>query len=314
MSDKNVCAPAYYIGGQAVIEGVMMRGRDTIAMAVNTEKDGLVLEKIEVKKGFFDKEIFKLPLLRGVAAFVNSMIIGTKTIMRSADLAVGGIEEEEESKFEKFLKDKLGDKLNDVLIYISVIISFAFSLALFFMLPVFIGSLFAKIVPAWALGAIESSVRLIIFFAYIFLISRMKEMQRIFMYHGAEHKTINCYEKGLPLTVENIKEQTRLHKRCGTSFLIIVMLVSIVVFMFVNTRNIPLRFLSRILLLPVVSGISYEVIRWAGYSSSPLVKFVSAPGLFLQKFTTAEPTDEMILAASAALKGVLDSEGNTENH
>lgn len=306
-----------YIGGQAVIEGVMMRGKKMYAMAVRTPEGTLAVEKKDIDDVFSRYKIFKYPIFRGIASFIQSLIIGTKIIMRSTQLA--GLEEETEentepSKFEKALQKMFGDKLTDVLIYISVAVSLVFSIGLFFVLPVFIGSLLRPILPGtWALGIAEGLIRIAIFLLYLFLVSRMKEIKRVFQYHGAEHKTINCFEHGEELTVENVKKYTRLHKRCGTSFLLIVMIISMVVFFFIRTDTIWLRLVSRILLVPFVAGISYEVIRWAGRSDSPVVKIVSAPGLCLQKITTAEPDGSQIEAAIAAMKGVLEEEAEDES-
>lgn len=315
ISDKPV--RQNYIGGQAVIEGVMMRGKKMYAMAVRTPDGTLAVEKKDIDDVFSRYKIFKYPIFRGIASFIQSLIIGTKIIMRSTQLA--GLEEETEenaepSKFEKALQKMFGDKLTDVLIYISVAVSLVFSIGLFFVLPVFIGSLLRPILPGtWALGIAEGIIRIAIFLLYLFLVSRMKEIKRVFQYHGAEHKTINCFEHGEELTVENIKKYTRLHKRCGTSFLLIVMIISMVVFFFIRTDTIWLRLVSRILLVPFVAGISYEVIRWAGRSDSPVVKIVSAPGLCLQKITTAEPDGSQIEAAIAAMKGVLEEEAEDES-
>ncbi len=315
ISDKPV--RQNYIGGQAVIEGVMMRGKKMYAMAVRTPDGTLAVEKKDIDDVFSRYKIFKYPIFRGIASFIQSLIIGTKIIMRSTQLA--GLEEETEenaepSKFEKALQKIFGDKLTDVLIYISVAISLVFSIGLFFVLPVFIGSLLRPILPGtWALGIAEGLIRIAIFLLYLFLVSRMKEIKRVFQYHGAEHKTINCFEHGEELTVENVKKYTRLHKRCGTSFLLIVMIISMVVFFFIRTDTIWLRLVSRILLVPFVAGISYEVIRWAGRSDSPIVKMVSAPGLCLQKITTAEPDGSQIEAAIAAMKGVLEEETEDES-
>lgn len=315
ISDKPV--RQNYIGGQAVIEGVMMRGKKMYAMAVRTPDGTLAVEKKDIDDVFSRYKIFKYPIFRGIASFIQSLIIGTKIIMRSTQLA--GLEEEtdentEPSKFEKALQKMFGDKLTDVLIYISVAVSLVFSIGLFFVLPVFIGSLLRPILPGtWALGIAEGLIRIAIFLLYLFLVSRMKEIKRVFQYHGAEHKTINCFEHGEELTVENVKKYTRLHKRCGTSFLLIVMIISMVVFFFIRTDTIWLRLVSRILLVPFVAGISYEVIRWAGRSDSPVVKIVSAPGLCLQKITTAEPDGSQIEAAIAAMKGVLEEEAEDES-
>lgn len=315
ISDKPV--RQNYIGGQAVIEGVMMRGKKMYAMAVRTPDGTLAVEKKDIDDVFSRYKIFKYPIFRGIASFIQSLIIGTKIIMRSTQLA--GLEEETEenaepSKFEKALQKMFGDKLTDVLIYISVAVSLVFSIGLFFVLPVFIGSLLRPILPGtWALGIAEGLIRIAIFLLYLFLVSRMKEIKRVFQYHGAEHKTINCFEHGEKLTVENVKKYTRLHKRCGTSFLLIVMIISMVVFFFIRTDTIWLRLVSRILLVPFVAGISYEVIRWAGRSDSSVVKIVSAPGLCLQKITTAEPDGSQIEAAIAAMKGVLEEEAEDES-
>ena len=297
------------IGGQAVIEGVMMRGKKMYALAVRTPDGTITVEKTQLDNVLSRHGIFKLPVFRGMAAFVESLILGVKIIMRSAQLAGLEDETEEPSKFEKYLTEKFGDKLGDILIYFSVCVSIIFSIGLFFMLPVVIGSFFKPILPGtWALSIVEGIVRIAIFLLYIWLISNMEEIRRVYQYHGAEHKTINCFEHGEELTVENVKKHTRLHKRCGTSFLLIVMIISMVVFFFVRTDTIWLRLLSRIVLVPFVAGISYEVIKWAGNSDSKLVNIVSKPGLCLQKLTTKEPDGEQIEAAIAAMKGVLEDE------
>lgn len=298
-----------YIGGQAVIEGVMMRGKTMYAMAVRNGEGEIVIEKKKTENALLENAFFKLPIVRGVVSFITSLVTGTKILMRSAEIAGEDIgQDDEPGRFEKWLEDKLGDKFNDVLIYFSVFLSLVLGIGLFFMLPTVIGNFFKTIVPLWALGIIEGITRLIIFFAYIIIISKMNEIQRVFQYHGAEHKTINCFESGDELTVENVMKHTRLHKRCGTSFLFLVMAVSMIVFVFVRVDTIWLRLLSRILLVPVVSGISYEILRWAGRSNSKFVDIVSFPGLCIQKFTTAEPDASQIETAIAALKGVLEDE------
>lgn len=297
------------IGGQAIIEGVMMRGKKVYAMAVRNPEGGVTVEKGNCGGIGSKASLFKFPIFRGMAAFLDSMIMGTKILMRSAEIAGEGLlEEEEPSKFEKFLERKLGGRLNDVLIYFSVAVSVVLCVLLFFMLPVWLGSFFKQIVPVWALGIVEGLMRIAIFLCYIFAISRMKEIQRVFQYHGAEHKTINCFEKELPLTVENVQGCTRLHKRCGTSFLLIVMIISMIVFFFVRTDSIALRLISRVLLVPFIAGVSYEVIKWAGNSDNPVVAMVSYPGLCLQKITTSEPDESQIETAIAAMEGVLADE------
>ena len=299
------------IGGQAVIEGVMMRGKTIYAMAVRNPEGGITLEEKNCTGLSKKYKIFTFPIFRGMAAFVDSLVTGTKIMRRSAEIAGEAMMEEgEPSKFEKWIMDKFGDKVNDFIIYFSVFISILLSVALFFMLPVWLGGFFKTVIPTWGLGVVEGLIRIGIFLAYIFAISKMKEIQRVFQYHGAEHKTINCFEKELPLTVENVKTCTRLHKRCGTSFLLLVMIISMVVLFFVQTDNIMLRFVSRILLVPFIAGLSYEVIRWAGSSESKLVAMVSYPGLCLQKITTQEPDGEQIETAIAAMKKVLEVEGD----
>ena len=229
--------------------------------------------------------------------------------MRSAEIAgEEDVSEAELTGFEKFINDKLGEKANDVFIYISVTLSLILGMLLFFLLPVWLGNFFKDMVPVWALGIVEGVLRIAIFLLYLFGISRMKEIHRVFQYHGAEHKTINCFESEKELTVENVMPCTRLHKRCGTSFLLFVMLISIVVFFFVRTDSFLLRLVTRVLLVPVIAGLSYEVIRWAGKSESKLVAAISYPGLCLQKLTTAEPDAAQIETAIAAMKGVLEDE------
>ena len=298
-----------YYGGQAVIEGVMMRGRRVYATAVRTPEGEIAVEKKDNQTILGKYKLFTYPIFRGISAFLDSLIVGTKILMQSAVLAGEEETEEEPSKFEKKLMDKYGEKLNDYMMYFSVAVSIVIALLLFFMLPVWLGSFFNKYISGpHMLSVIEGLLRIVIFLVYIFLISRMKEIQRVFQYHGAEHKTINCYEAGEALTPENVKKHTRLHKRCGTSFMLIVMVVSMVVFVFVRTDNIGMRMLSRILLVPFISGVSYEIIKWAGRSDSIFVKLVSAPGMCLQKLTTAEPDEEEIECAIAALVTVLEDE------
>ena len=303
--------PTYY-GGQAVMEGVMMRGRSIYAMAVR-KPDG---EITVVEKALSTKKnpALKWPIVRGVIAFGSSMVLGMSTLTQSAELA-GALDDdpnEELSKFEQFLKDKLGDKLNDFLMTISVILSMTFAVGLFMLLPTWIGSWFAPLIKdnyGWT-GVIEGVVRILIFVLYVYLISLSKEIKRVFQYHGAEHKTINCYEKGEELTVENVARATRLHKRCGTSFLFVVMIISMLVFMFVRTGDIWMRLGSRIVLLPLIAGLAYEVsVRWAGKYDNWLVRAVIFPGMCLQRITTAEPDEKQIETAIVALNRVLVRDG-----
>ncbi|MDR3239681.1 MAG: DUF1385 domain-containing protein [Clostridiales bacterium] len=299
------------IGGQAVMEGVMMRGRKMYAMAVRLPDQTVQV----VKKDLFpitDRyPILKWPVLRGIVAFIDSMVTGMRIITQSAEMITEGIPEEEEpSKWEKYLTKKFGDKLNEYILYISVGVALIFAIFLFMLLPVWIGHFFNPILQnnTWALGIIEGLIRILIFLIYVYLISLSKEIKRVYQYHGAEHKTINCFEHQEELCVENVKKHSRLHKRCGTSFLLIVMLMAMIVFIFVQTDVIWMRFISRIILVPVIAGLSYEVIKWAGRNDNTFVNAISFPGLCLQKITTAEPDDGMMETAIAAMKGVLESE------
>ncbi len=293
------------IGGQAIIEGVMMRGKSMYAVAVRKPDKEIVVDKKKLSNN--RPKFLKLPLIRGAVGLIDSLVIGMRTITYSAEFLE--IEEEEPSKMDKFLEKKFGDKLNDILIGISVVIALAMSIGLFMVLPTFISNFFANLLPGtWALGIIEGIVRILIFLIYLMIISQMNDVKRVFQYHGAEHKTINCFEHEEELTVENVRKHSRFHKRCGTSFLLIVMVVSMLVFMFVRVETVFLRVLSRIVLFPLIAGISYELIKLAGKSDSILIKIISAPGIYLQRFTTKEPDDSMIEVAIAAMKGVLEDE------
>lgn len=309
-TEKNKSSNKTYIGGQAVLEGVMMRGKSMYAVSVRNADKEIETKKVKLKTKFNNK-FFRLPIIRGVVAFVQSLIMGVKIINDSAEMAgLDDLEEENPSKFDKWLMDKFGDKLYDYIMIISVVLAIILGIGLFMVLPVFLASFVTPLLGgrSWAIGAIEGVVRMLIFLAYIVLISRMKEIKRVFMYHGAEHKTINCFESSDELTVENVRKHSRLHKRCGTSFLLLVMLVSIVVFFFVRTEVYWLRLVSRIALVPFIAGLSYEVLKWAGTSDSLFVKVVSYPGLKLQNITTFEPDDSQIEVAIAALEGVLEDE------
>lgn len=295
------------IGGQAILEGVMMRGKRMYAVAVRKPNKDIVVDKKKVKSSQDRPSFLKLPIIRGSVALIDSLIIGMKSITFSASFF--DTEEEEPSKMDKYLENKFGDKLNDIMISISVVIAVLMAVGLFMVLPTWISSFFNRFIPgSWALGIVEGLVRIIIFILYLVLITRMNDIKRVFQYHGAEHKTINCFEHEQELTVENVKNHSCFHKRCGTSFLLIVMIVSMVVFMFVKVKSVPLRILSRVILFPIVAGISYELIKWAGKSDSKFVQWISAPGMCLQRLTTAEPDDSMIEVAIAAMKGVLEDE------
>lgn len=295
------------IGGQAILEGVMMRGKRMYAIAVRKPNKDIVVDKKKVKSSQDRPSFLKLPIIRGSVALIDSLIIGMKSITFSASFF--DTEEEEPSKMDKYLENKFGDKLNDIMINISVVIAVLMAVGLFMVLPTWISSFFNRLIPgSWALGIVEGLVRILIFILYLVFITRMNDIKRVFQYHGAEHKTINCFEHEQELTVENVKNHSRFHKRCGTSFLLIVMIVSMVVFMFVKVKSVPLRIVSRVILFPIVAGISYELIKWAGKSDSKFVQWISAPGMCLQRLTTAEPDDSMIEVAIAAMKGVLEDE------
>lgn len=299
------------IGGQAVIEGVMMRGKKLYALAVRTPKKEIVVEKTPIKPAAEKCKILGWPIIRGVVAFVDSLVMGMKVTTKSATLAgLDDIEYDKESKFEKWLENKFGDKLADYLIYFSVAVSIILCIGIFMVLPTFLGGAVTNLLhgDATLRSVIEGVIKIIIFVGYMFLVSQMKDIKRVFMYHGAEHKTINCFESGEELTVENVRHNSRFHKRCGTSFLVIVMLVSIILFFFIRTDVLWLRVLSRIILVPAIAGISYEFIRYAGKHDNLLVNIISAPGIAMQIITTSEPDDSMIEVAIASLNAVLEEE------
>lgn len=298
------------IGGQAVIEGVMMRGPEKIATAVR-KPDGEIEMDIKPLGKARKSKILKAPIIRGCINFFDSMILGIKSLMYSAkffDIDDEGNQiEEEPGRFEKWLNKKLGsEKATNAVIYFSVVLSLFFSVGLFILLP----ALITDFLRTWiqndlAITAIEGAVRITIFMTYILLVSRMKDIKRVFMYHGAEHKTINCYEHGDELTVENVRRHTRKHPRCGTSFLLIVMIISILVFWFIKVDHIVWRLLLRLALMPVVAGISYEIIKFAGRHDNWFTAIISAPGKWFQVITTNEPDDSQIEVAIAAFKAVM---------
>ena len=302
------------IGGQAVLEGVMMRGPKEIATAVRKSNGEIIIDRRPVSETVSKHNLNKIPVLRGVVNFFASLVTGTKCLMFSAEQYDLEDDSYEPSKFEKWLDDKFGDKIKDITIYFSVVLALVFSIGLFMMLPHLISSLFGKFITnTVVLNALEGIVKMLIFTIYILLISRMKDIQRVFEYHGAEHKTIACYESGMELTPENAKKCSRLHPRCGTSFLLIVMIISIIFYACLPWANthFGLRIVYRLLLLPVVAGVSYEILKFAGKSNNKIVKFLTKPGLFLQKLTTREPDESQIEVAIAAMNAVLT--GNKED-
>ena len=327
---KEGCAAVHKtsIGGQAVMEGVMMRGPHNIATAVRKSDGEIVVDNQplgKVRKGKF----VKLPIIRGCVNFIDSMIIGVKSLMFSAQFfdvdEDGEPIQQEPSKFEAWLEKKLdSEKAMNVVIYISVFVSLLLSVGLFILLPALITGFLKDILDSGVvLALVEGVVRILIFVVYLFLVSKMQDIKRVFMYHGAEHKSIFCYEKGLELTVENVREQSRLHPRCGTSFLLIVMIISILVYSVIpwdeeTFAAIPVigsvlgalpwvitRLLLRLLLLPVVAGISYEIIKFAGRHDNAFTRAISKPGMWFQLITTNEPDDSQVEVAITAIKAVI---------
>lgn len=294
------------IGGQAVLEGVMMRGPKDIAVAVRKSDGEIVVDKKPVSSITAKYPFLKWPIIRGVVNFIESMILGVKTLMFSAELYDTGEEDPtyEPSKFDLWLEKVFGNK--DVVIYTSVIISLFLAVGLFIFLPAMITKYTTWFIQHDVVRSlIEGCVRMGIFVLYIFLVSRMKDIQRVFQYHGAEHKTIACYEHGEELTVENVKKYSRLHPRCGTSFLIEVMIISVIVFSFISWNNIWVRMGLKLLLMPLVAGIAYEFIKLAGRSDHPVVQLINKPGLWLQYLTTREPDGEQIEVGIRSLEEVL---------
>lgn len=297
---------AVRIGGQAVIEGVMMKNMDRYAVSVR-KPDGKIETKVEECVSFAEKHpLFKLPILRGMVNFLESMVIGMQTLNYSASFYEDE-EEQTEEKTEQFLEKFLGEKAEKVIMGIVLVFSLAISIGLFMILPYIASEALGKLIRnEYVILFMEGIIRIAIFLGYIVLISRMEDIKRVFMYHGAEHKTINCLEAGVPLTPENVDNFSRLHKRCGTSFIFIVMIISMVFFFFIRVDTIWLRIVLRLLFLPLVAGVSYEFIRLAGSSDHPLVQIFSKPGLALQKLTTKEPDHSMIEVAIASVEGVFD--------
>lgn len=299
------------IGGQAVMEGVMMKNGDRYAVAVRKPDKEIIVKTAESPGFVKGKKFLGLPFVRGVFNFVDSLVLGMKTLTYSAGFFDDEEEEEPEkepSKLEKKIDDFLGTKKGmDLLMGVTVAFSMVLAVAVFMILPYLLSLLLRKVTDSQSLiAACEGVLKIAIFMGYITLISRMKDIQRVFMYHGAEHKCINCIEHGMELNVENVMKSSREHKRCGTSFLLIVMVVSIILHMFIRVDSKILGFVIRILLLPVVAGISYEFIRLAGTSDNRLVALLSKPGMALQHMTTREPGPDMVEVAIASVEAVFD--------
>ena len=294
---------AVRIGGQAVIEGVMMKNMDRYAVSVR-KPNGKIETKVEECVSFAEKHpLFQLPVFRGMVNFLESMVIGMKTLNYSASFYEDE-EEQTESRTEQLLEKILGEKAEKIIMGIVLVFSLAISIGLFMILPYIASEALGKLIRnEYVILFMEGIIRIAIFLGYIVLISRMEDIKRVFMYHGAEHKTINCLEAGVPLTPENVDNFSRLHKRCGTSFIFIVMIISMVFFFFIRVDTIWLRIVLRLLFLPLVAGVSYEFIRLAGSSDHPLVQIFSKPGLALQRLTTKEPDHSMIEVAIASVEG-----------
>lgn len=294
------------IGGQAVLEGIMMRHGDDYAVAVRKPDGEIFVQKEEYHSVIKWKALTKIPFIRGVFNFIDSMVLGIKTLMFSAEF----YEDEEEVKSEKELTEEeiaKKEKQEKWMMNATVAISVVIAVAVFMVLPYFLSSLLKPLMSSYHLRTlVEGFVRIGIFILYIALISRMDDIQRTFMYHGAEHKCINCIEHGLPLTVDNVRISSRQHKRCGTSFLFFVLAISIILLMLIQVESPLMRVIVRIALIPVIAGISYEVLKLAGRSENPIINLLSRPGLAIQKLTTKEPDDSMIEVAIQAVEAVFD--------
>ncbi len=289
------------IGGQAVLEGVMMKNNTKYAVAVR-KPDGDIDVQVEEYKGVCgDKKFTKLPLIRGVFAFVDSLVLGMRVTMHSASFY------EDEETPEETEKKASGGRADDIMMGITVAVSVVIAVGLFMLLPFLISDLLGKYIRNASLVAIlEGIFRILIFVGYIAAISLMKDIKRLYMYHGAEHKCINCIERGRPLTVKNVMRSSRQHKRCGTSFLLFVVLVSVIIFFFIRVDNMAMKLVLRLLLVPVIAGISYEIIRLAGRSNNILIRIISTPGMWMQRLTTKEPDEDMVAVAIASVEAVFD--------
>ncbi len=319
---KENCKKITSIGGSALIEGIMMRGPKKTIIAVRTAPDKIETEDIEFKGLQSKYKIFRLPLLRGIAGMIDSLRLSYKSLMISADKAIGAIEVEEEemSKFERWLNDKLGEKAMTAIMTVASVLGIALAIILFFWLPTFLYGLLRPLAPFFESRAVQSAVevtiRMILFFGYIILCSQMEDMKRVFMYHGAEHKTIFCYEADEELTVENCRKHSRFHPRCGTSFMVIMLLLGFIIGLFVpqfaelGVLGTILRSVIKILLLPVTVGFGYELIKLCGRHDNAFTRIIAAPGLWAQRITTREPSDDMLEIAIAAITPVIPEDGS----
>ncbi len=298
------------IGGQALIEGIMMRGPFLTSMATRMPDGSIEVETWDTHKSGKTPWTRRAPFIRGIFNMVDSMVVGYSCLMKSAEKA--GVEEEP-TKFDRWLEEKLGDNMMKVLGGFAVVLGVALAAVLFIFIPTGLSSLLKPLIGAGiGLSLIEGLIKVIILVGYMWLCSRMKEIHRVFEYHGAEHKSVACYEAGLPLTVENVRPQRRFHPRCGTSFLFLVVFISIIVGSFISWDNPAIRMLLKLALIPVVVGISYELIKLAGRSDGILTRIISAPGMWLQRITTCEPDDSQIECAIAALEAVIPEDENAD--
>lgn len=302
---RKKCSRYSGIGGQAVLEGVMMKNSEKYAVAVR-KPDGEIEVEIENHQGLLHgNKIKELPFIRGVFNFIDSLVLGTKVLNYSASFYEE--EEEEDSKLEKAVDKLSGGKGEKLLTAFVTLVSVVLAVGIFIVLPYFVSSCFEEYIRNRSLMAIvEGVVRILIFLLYVGGISLMKDIKRLYQYHGAEHKCINCIEKGRPLTVHNVMRSSRLHKRCGTSFIFFVLVVSIVLFFFIHVDNVVQKVILRVLLMPVVAGISYELIRLAGRTDNIVVRLLSAPGMLIQRITTREPDESMVEVAIASVEAVFD--------
>ena len=297
------------IGGQAVIEGIMMKNKDCYSVAVRKPNGEIVVKKDKYVLLTDKYKILSLPFIRGIFSLVDSLILGTKTLEYSASFIDEEDNNESESKLDKWLNEHVNEKTLGVIMSIITVISIIFALLVFSVLPAAIGSLIKSafnISNSFYIAFIEGMMRIIIFIVYIKVISRIDEIKRTFEYHGSEHKCINCIENGWDLNVENVMKASKEHKRCGTSFLVYVMIISIFLFMFINPKTLIIKFLSRIILIPVVAGISYEVLRISGKFDNKFIDLLSRPGMWMQGLTTIEPNESEVEVAIKAVEAVFD--------
>lgn len=300
------------IGGQALVEGIMMRGPQKTEVAVRMPDGSISREELKAQTLREKNRIWRLPFFRGVAGFVDSLVVGYRALSRSVDLSGLDDGEEEESKFDRWVQKTFGDNVMNAIMTLATVLGVLLAIALFFVLPTWLFNLMNSAAgPAFAAwrSPVEGVMRIVIFLVYLILCSRMQEMNRLFRYHGAEHKTIFCYENNEELTVENVRKHQRFHPRCGTSFLVLMLLIGIIVGFFIPFSNPFVRTAAKLLCIPLVMGIGYELIRYCGRNDNLLTHVISAPGLWMQRITTKEPDDDMIEVAISAMKEVIPENG-----